>query len=531
MTEATTEIVQTTNTSNFVATMAKDMKRSEDEVKAMIQLSFPTLKTGGQLTAAFANAKRYDLDPFAKEIYAYLDGKGQLVMITANSGFLKIARKQPGFISINSFAVYESDVFEMENGTVTKHQFNSETLAKRKGQNPIGAYAVLKMEGQEQPIYNWVDWSEYVPANAGYGPWAKQKSAMIRKCATSVLCREQFGLSGLYDETEMTEDLERSSNTISAQELSNDSRFKRAEVIASSEPETLLERKETPPATKKTTAKATAKTPASMPIPSNSTELPTTQIMQEELDAMDDEEYSIRHDNGEIPSRTLNNPDGTPIIDEGDTIPKVIPTSVSVSTPQTATASNNDNLPPGIDQLNRIADLCKQLGYSEKVTDDAIAKLSNRTEAQKAITKLLEKIAERASDKIETPKESSVKKTAEKVETEYAEIKADPRFKQMCGDDEESTEITAEEASEAFGQNEDDGPDPTTEKVSAMEYLDGLSKEELEAFHIEKKQLFREALANLKKSETPENERSKKIQSAWCATINETKIKKGYGIA
>lgn len=94
MTEITTEIVPT-NTSNFVATMAKEMKRSEDEVKAMIQLSFPTLKTGGQLTAAFANAKRYDLDPFAKEIYAYLDGKGQLVMITANSGFLKIARKQP----------------------------------------------------------------------------------------------------------------------------------------------------------------------------------------------------------------------------------------------------------------------------------------------------------------------------------------------------------------------------------------------------------------------------------------------------
>ena len=51
-----------------------------------------------------------------------------------------------------------------------------------------------------------MDWSEYCPVNVDYSPWAKQKTAMITKCATSVLIREAFGISGLYDEAEIASD-------------------------------------------------------------------------------------------------------------------------------------------------------------------------------------------------------------------------------------------------------------------------------------------------------------------------------------
>jgi hypothetical protein len=59
------------------------------------------------------------------------------------------------------------------------------------------------MEGKE-PVAKWVYWNEYVQAG-DYTPWKKQRSAMISKCATSVLCREAFGLSGIYGEEEVSD--------------------------------------------------------------------------------------------------------------------------------------------------------------------------------------------------------------------------------------------------------------------------------------------------------------------------------------
>lgn len=190
----------------LIERISKEWGRSEDEVKAAMSLSFPTLKTAGQLTLAFAITKKYDLDPFVKEIFAYVDSRGNLTLITGKDGFLKIARRQPGYRQIVSAAVYSGDDFEADfaAGAIEKHKVTSEGLKARSG-NPIGAYAILRMEGLPDVI-KWVDWAEYCPAKTDYTPWAKQKAAMITKCATSVLIREAFGLSGLYDDAEVYAD-------------------------------------------------------------------------------------------------------------------------------------------------------------------------------------------------------------------------------------------------------------------------------------------------------------------------------------
>lgn len=190
----------------LIGRISKEWGRSPDAVKAAMSLSFPTLKTPGQFTLAFEVAKKYDLDPFVKEIYAYVDNRGNLTLITGKDGFLKIARKQPGYLQIVSAAVYTGDEFEADFalGSIEKHRITTESLANRSG-NPIGAYAILRMEGLPD-VMKWVDWSEYCPAKTDYTPWAKQKAAMITKCATSVLIREAFGLSGLYDEAEISAD-------------------------------------------------------------------------------------------------------------------------------------------------------------------------------------------------------------------------------------------------------------------------------------------------------------------------------------
>lgn len=90
---------------------------------------------------------------------------------------------------------------DMATGKVTKHVIHPEKM--QNGEVPLGAYAILRMEGKE-PVAKWVYWNEYVQGG-DYTPWKKQKSAMISKCATSVLCREAFGLSGIYGEEEVSD--------------------------------------------------------------------------------------------------------------------------------------------------------------------------------------------------------------------------------------------------------------------------------------------------------------------------------------
>lgn len=199
-TEKTKALAVASSKDELVSMVAKTWGRSEDEVNAMVSVSFPTLKTLGQLTVAFGIANKYDLDPMVKEMYAYIDHRENLTTIVGKDGFMKIARKQKGYVSLHSVAVYAGDEFEMDFAEmkVLKHRMGGQSMSARSG-NPIGAYAVLRMEGKPDVI-NWVDWNEYAGSS---GPWTKQKAAMIRKCAVAVLCREAFGLSGLYDEAEI----------------------------------------------------------------------------------------------------------------------------------------------------------------------------------------------------------------------------------------------------------------------------------------------------------------------------------------
>lgn len=171
---------------------------SIQDIVAIKNVSFPDLDIQNFMVAMHM-ANTYDLDPRAKEIWGWEKG-GKITIVASNAGFLKIARKQPGFISIISNAVFPGDEFEMDmaTGTVTKHIIHPDKLEANTV--PLGAYTILRMEGKD-PVTKWVYWNEYVQTG-DYTPWKKQKSAMICKCSSSVLCREAFGLSGLYGEEE-----------------------------------------------------------------------------------------------------------------------------------------------------------------------------------------------------------------------------------------------------------------------------------------------------------------------------------------
>lgn len=183
------------------AWIAENTGFSEKQIEVLKCTSLNTLTTESQVILALNVAKKYDLDIFAKEFWAWVDNRWQLITIASAEWFKKIARRQPWFINIEAYAVFEWEEFTMNTSTgEVKHTISLSCRGKDK--KPLGAYARLKMQGKDD-LVKWVDWDEYSNDHVTFAsPWKKQRSAMIEKCAITVLCRQAFWLSGLYWEEE-----------------------------------------------------------------------------------------------------------------------------------------------------------------------------------------------------------------------------------------------------------------------------------------------------------------------------------------
>ena len=162
-------------------------------------------------------AKQYGLDPFAKEIWGWKQG-GKTMIVVSNAGYMRIARQQEGFISLTAQAVFPGDDFSIDfSANEFTHKVN---FAKRQAKStPIGAYAVLEYfsNGEKRKNIKFVNWEEYAKSS---GVWTQNKSAMICKVATTVVCREVYGLSGLYTEEEIQKEEKQEPRTITPPDLS-----------------------------------------------------------------------------------------------------------------------------------------------------------------------------------------------------------------------------------------------------------------------------------------------------------------------
>lgn len=159
--------------------------------------------TDEELFMFLSLANRYGLDVFKKECWFIKYGNKDPQIFTSRDGFVKIAKQDPDFKQINSFAVYENDLFELEqqmtmNGleiTSFTHKF----AAKDRGA-VLGAYCVIEYHSKK-PLITYCDYNEY--KQAGTTTWKKNASAMIRKTAEKEACRLSAGISGLHIPEEM----------------------------------------------------------------------------------------------------------------------------------------------------------------------------------------------------------------------------------------------------------------------------------------------------------------------------------------
>ena len=147
-------------------------------------------------------ASKYDLDPFAHEIWFLKYGGKDPQIFTSRDGFVKIAKKDPDFSQIQSHAVFENDDFNVQqeflDGAFKITKFVHNFKANDRGKC-IGAYCIIEYH-TKKPLMVYVDYEEYKSTTT---TWKKNPSAMIRKVAEKEACRQSAGISGLHIPEEM----------------------------------------------------------------------------------------------------------------------------------------------------------------------------------------------------------------------------------------------------------------------------------------------------------------------------------------
>lgn len=166
-----------------------------DEQKATMLATVAKGCTQEEFALLLQLAQNYNLDPFAKEIWAIKLKAGEAALImTSRDGYLRIAQRDPSYQGLASAVVRKGDhfAFDAAKGTV-EHSFGAE-----RGEI-IGAWAIAHHR-MRLPQVAFVDFKEY----RGTSPvWAKYPSAMIQKVAEVFVLKRQFGINGLVTREEM----------------------------------------------------------------------------------------------------------------------------------------------------------------------------------------------------------------------------------------------------------------------------------------------------------------------------------------
>ena len=143
-----------------------------------------------EMVAFLIVANKYELNPFTKEIYAFLDKRAGVVPIVSTDGWTKLMTTHPNY-KTHSFKYAEASV----------------TL---KGAKPCPEWCEIdieKKDGSHVVIREFLDevYREAFEGKGGYvvsGPWQSHTKRMIRHKVKIQGAREAFGFSGIYDEDE-----------------------------------------------------------------------------------------------------------------------------------------------------------------------------------------------------------------------------------------------------------------------------------------------------------------------------------------
>jgi phage recombination protein Bet len=178
------------------AAAAEHAELSPEQLK-LIKDTVARGATDAELQLFLHLSTRYDLDPFAKEIWCLKYASNQPATIfTSRDGYLKIANNDAAMNGLVSDVVYQHDELQkLADGSVV-HVYG------RPDRGAItGAYALVYRKDRSYPTYFYAPLSEY---GGGNNPtWKKYPSAMIVKVAEAMALKRAFSISGLVTKEEL----------------------------------------------------------------------------------------------------------------------------------------------------------------------------------------------------------------------------------------------------------------------------------------------------------------------------------------
>lgn len=174
-------------------TLLDGLGYSPEQIEA-VKKTVAVNATNEELFMFLSLASKYNLDPFAKEIFFIKYGTKPTI-ITSRDGYLKVAQADPNYKGLNSFVVHENDDFSIDSvKSEVNHKFNFKDRGKI-----VGAWARCERKGRNAVVC-FVPFSEYQGAG---DIWKKYPSAMIQKVAEVFALKRQFGISGLVTQEEL----------------------------------------------------------------------------------------------------------------------------------------------------------------------------------------------------------------------------------------------------------------------------------------------------------------------------------------
>jgi hypothetical protein len=165
--------------------------------------------TDAELASFLELAKKYDLDPFAHEVWCAISqrdgGNRNVLIMVGRAGLRKIAQRQG--LRIDGDIVRANDQFK-----VTRNPDRTRTIMHVYSEGPgdaskgrgsiIGAWAEVYDDGGQRG-YFYAPLSEYKPTNPNklkYSPWGSQESTMILAAAERQAIAMATPLGGLHAE-------------------------------------------------------------------------------------------------------------------------------------------------------------------------------------------------------------------------------------------------------------------------------------------------------------------------------------------
>lgn len=155
----------------------------------------------GELAMFLEICARYQLDPFAKQIWCAKMGGSGITIMVSRDGLLALANRDPDFDGMDGDVVRANDRFNKlhsPEGVAIEHEVVHASPADRG--EVVGAWAVVYRAGR-RPTYFFAVLDQY--KKGGQSPWGKQLDAMILKVAESMALRKAFSISGVVGEDEV----------------------------------------------------------------------------------------------------------------------------------------------------------------------------------------------------------------------------------------------------------------------------------------------------------------------------------------